>query len=171
MDKRLEKNLLKQAEALANFGIWDLDLATNKLYWSDGVYKICGFMPQEFEVTFEIGLSVIHPDDRAKAIEHMQNTLVTGQPYEIRKRFITKDKTIKHINAKAELIKDANGKPIKLYGVFQDITNLYALENSLKTKNSDLKALVENTPDIIYSIDLDFNILTFNSSFKKLLSN
>ena len=170
MAKHSEKELLSQAEIISNFGIWELDIKANALSWSDGVFRICGYEPKEFEVTYEKNLSVIHPDDRAIFIEQIQNTITTGKEFDVRKRFITKDGSIKHINSKGKLIKDFNGNGIKISGVFQDISQTVALETAYQKITSDLEALIENTPDIIYSLNIDFELVTFNSAFKKIVS-
>ena len=170
MAKHSDKELLSQAEMISNFGIWELDIKANALSWSDGVFRICGYEPKEFEVTHEKNLSVIHPDDRAIFIAQIQNTIATGKEFDVRKRFITKDGSIKHINSRGKLIQDHNGKGIKISGVFQDISHTVALETANQKITSDLEALIENTPDIIYSLNTEFELLTFNTAFKKTIS-
>ncbi len=55
---------LAEAQKMAHLGNWDRKLASVKLYWSDEMYHIFGFKPQEFEMTYEIFLDHVHPDDR-----------------------------------------------------------------------------------------------------------
>lgn len=140
MDQSTAKEFLELAETVSLLGTWELNLKTNKLTWSDGVFRICGYQPNAFEVTFESGLSIIHPEDRAFAIEKMTEAIEKGTPYEIVKRFITKDKKIIHILSKAVVIMDENNNPDKLFGVFQDITSRVQLENEYKTALKELKS-------------------------------
>ena len=63
---RENAELLNQAQEIAHLGSWELDLRTNQLTWSDEVYRIFGFKPQEFAATYEAFLDRVHPDDRAK---------------------------------------------------------------------------------------------------------
>jgi hypothetical protein len=57
-----KSDILKdQLESLTNSGTWELDLLENTLSWSDGVFKMLGYEPQEFEATFEKELEIIHP--------------------------------------------------------------------------------------------------------------
>jgi PAS domain S-box-containing protein len=170
MAKHSEKELFSQAEMTSNFGIWELDIHAHTLYWTDGVFRILGYEPQEFEVTFEKNLSFVHPDDSAIFIEQIQNTTTTGKDFDIRLRFITKDGSIKYINAKGKLIKDVKGKGLKISGVFQDVSHNVALETAYQKINSDLEALIENTPDVIYSLNSEFKLLTFNTAFKNTVS-
>ncbi|MDE3235445.1 MAG: PAS domain S-box protein [Bacteroidota bacterium] len=160
-----EKYLLAQAEMLSKFGTWELDLTNNSLYWSDGVFRICEYEPQEFVVTFEHGLSVIHPDDRERAIQQMQNTINTGKEYSIEKRFITKNNNIKHIISKGKLIKDENGNAIKLFGVFEDITEKIEAEKEKAASEQRYKLLFHKSPLPMWIYDLNsYQILEVNET-------
>nr|MBC7613198.1 PAS domain S-box protein [Pseudopedobacter sp.] len=147
------KELLELAETISLLGTWEIDLKTNEVFWSDGSFKICGYQPNEFEITLESGLAIIHPEDRSLAVEKINDAIEKGIPYEIRKRFITKDNQIIHIFSKAILIKDNEGKSIKLCGVFQDITSVVKLEeeyksaiNDLKSRNEFIETIVQHLP-------------------------
>lgn len=169
------KELLELAENIALLGTWQLDLQTNKVVWSDGSFKMCGYQPNEFEITLESGLAIIHPDDRALALEKINNAIENGIPYEIRKRFITKDHSVIHILSKGKLIKDKEGKPIELCGVFQDITSIVNLEeeykaaiNDLKSRNEFIETIVEHLPIGIAVNKISTGEATMlNSSFAK----
>lgn len=153
MEQKNENELLKLAENLSKFGTWELDLKTNELYWSDGVFRICGYEPGEFEVTFESGLAVVHPDDQEMAKAKMMEAITQGTPYEIRKRFVTKNNDVIHILSRGKLVFDENEKPLKLFGIFQDVTNEVQLEESyrsaiqdLSSRNQFIQTIVEKLP-------------------------
>lgn len=163
MAKHLQNELLSHAEAISNIGIWEFDIESNDFYWSDGVFIICGYEPQEFEVTFEKNLSVIHPDDREFTIAQVQNAIATRKGFDVRKRFITKQGAVKHINSKGNLIKDNNGNAIKLRGVFQDITHIVDLENTLKKNNDELlrtNDILKNAQKITKMGHWEYNLAT-----------
>lgn len=148
-----EKELLNLAEDLSKFGTWELDLKTNQLSWSDGVFKMCGYEPREFEVTFESNLSIIHPDDQPLAIAKMNEAITQGTSYEIRKRFIKKNKEIIHVRSRGKVIFDQDQTPLKLFGIFQDITSEVQLEESyqnairdLSSRNQFIQTIIENLP-------------------------
>lgn len=163
------KKLLNKAEVISKFGTWELDLLTNKITWSDGVYLICGYEPQSFEVTFERGLGVIHPDDREKAIHEMQETIKTGNEYKIEKRFIIANGEVRNIISRASLIKDEQGIPIKLFGVFQDITDEKLQHEELVLTKKNQETLINSTQDLIWSIDTQFCLITANRAWLSLM--
>ena len=70
---------------MAHLGNWDRNIITNELHWSDEIYRIFGFKPKEFGVTYDAFLSYIHPDDRdyvdnavKKALNGKPLTLIIG---------------------------------------------------------------------------------------------
>ena len=73
MDDNNAKELLELAETISLLGTWEIDLKTKKVLWSDGSFNICGYQPNEFEITLKSGLVIIHPEDRALAVEKMKN--------------------------------------------------------------------------------------------------
>jgi PAS domain S-box-containing protein len=147
----LEKKLtiLKQAEAIANMGSWEYNFVENTLFWSDEVYKICGYEPRAFEVTFEIGMSVIHPDDQPHTVKTFEHTIATGAPYNMEKRFVRPDGSIRFINSRGRLVYDDKGKPFSLIGIFLDITEqkqiTQQLEQLIDTTKSQNNRLIEYT--------------------------
>lgn len=102
-DLHKAKDLLLQAEDITHIGSWELDLSNNELYWSEGVFRICGYEPGEIQVDFTTGLGVIHPDDQEMAVQAMQRTIEQGNPYEIIKRFVRKDGSIRIINSRGKI--------------------------------------------------------------------
>lgn len=156
-----EKLLLEQTEVIAKTGSWELDLTNQELYWSDGVFLILEHQPQSFKVSFEFGVSVIHPDDRDKAMQEMNDAINQNKEYSVKKRFVTKNGKIKHILSSGKLVRDKNNVPYKLIGVFQDITEFVKTTEKLQTLKSRLE-IVSNTVDgILWEADA----ITFEFSY------
>jgi PAS domain S-box-containing protein len=158
--KSLNKNLtllFEQTESIAKTGSWELDLKTNKLFWSDGVFKILDYPPQSFPVTLERGLEVIHPEDREIALATMNESIQNNKDYKIQKRFITIKGEIKHILSLGKILKDENDNPYKLVGVFQDITEFVNANEEL----TNLKSLIEVTANSIDGVIWEADAATF----------
>lgn len=159
--------LLEQTESLAKVGYWELDLVNQDISWSDGVFRIVGYEPDEFEVNFKTAVDVIHPDDRDRAMAMMQATITSGADYNIQKRFVTKDGHVKHIRSVAKRIDDDEGRPVKLVGIFHDITDL--VHSKIGVNDERFKALVEQGADLTAIIDDNGVILYASPSYKTVL--
>lgn len=162
--------LLKTAEKLSKFGTWELDLNTNDLSWSDGVYLICGYEPQSFALTKEKGAAVLHPDDRERAIATLMATLQEGAEYKIQKRLLAKDGSIRHVLSRAHLTYDQHGKVQKLVGVFQDITDEVVRLAQLAEEKQLTESMLENLPVSFFILDQDGKLLKWNRRVTDILA-
>ncbi|MBW3468426.1 PAS domain-containing protein [Arthrospiribacter ruber] len=151
--KGKEVKLFRHAEDFSNFGFWELDLKDGSLYWSDGVYKIVEIDKGSIVLNQETGTNIIHPEDRAKALEMMQNAISKGAPYKINKRFLLPNGKVKNILSSGSTIFDHSKQPIKLIGVFQDITEKVEEESKLKEFSDNLQMLVNSIDGIIWEAD------------------
>src|SRR5690606_5164673 len=150
-------------ESLANVGSWELNLVKNELTWSGGVFMLLGYKPFEFKVTFNVGVEIIHPDDRQRALNHMQEALESNKPYYIKKRLIGNKNQIKYVVSKAEVIRNKKGKPVKLIGIFKDITDLVLAENENKRHLSDLNERIKEQNCLFNIANLAANHQNINS--------
>lgn len=142
--------LFNQLESIAQIGYWEVDLISNQLHWSDGVYRMLGYEPQSFAINFVKRSEVIHPDDRERATSHFNEVLEKRGKYAIQKRFISADGSIIHILSKAEFIFDDKNNPIKLLGVFQNITELVNANVKLLEETNLTQELIQNLPNVFF---------------------
>lgn len=144
---------LHHVETLIKAGTWIFDLQQNAIYWSDGVFKMLGYEPQSFSVDFEVGTNTIHPDDRKRAVQHMQDVLQKNQEYNITKRLIKSSGQAILVQSKASIIRDENGHPVKLIGVFHDITEFVEIRQQLDEARQTSHLLLENADGIFWEAD------------------
>ena len=114
---------LKEAEKIAKIGHWELDLATNTLYWSDEIYRFFDLNPQEFGATYEAFLNGAHPEDRKAVDKTFRDSVKDKISYDIVHRLLLKNGTLKNVHEKGRTIYDADGKPLRSFGTVQDITH------------------------------------------------
>jgi PAS domain S-box-containing protein len=150
--KLAEENLkyseakLKEAQAIAHLGNFESDVSTNSDKWSDEMYDILGVNKDEVTPSRELVLSFIHPDDIDAVRTEMEESLRTTRNSDIYFRFIRKDRSIRYGYVKAIFDVDINGALIRVFGVFQDVTEqkLAELERTkmvsdLMQRNKDLE--------------------------------
>ncbi len=91
--RRISENRLKIALKASLMGIWEWDIKTQKLYWSDELKEIFGLKPTEI-IDFEKYSTMLHPDDRTKMLAVIQKALQDGNSYQIEHRIIRTDGSI-----------------------------------------------------------------------------
>lgn len=163
-----KQEVLAQTEAIAHVGSWELDLTTNQLHWSDEVFRICGYEPGSFEVNFEKGLAVIHPDDQASSVAEMQQAILEKRDYAATKRFVRADGNIRYIVSRAKTILNNEGDAVRMVGVFHDITELREIERELAISQLEYKTLFEQHPDAVVSFDLKGKFTSVNDAALEL---
>jgi len=153
---RENEELLKKAQEIAHLGSFSLDLITNRLIWSDEIYRIFGLQPKELSSTYEGFLDAIHPDDREAVNSAYTNSIAEDKDsYEIEHRIIRKcSGEIRYVFEKCEHIRDASGKIVSSVGMIHDITNrkqseIAIIENERLLRESQAAAHIGS-----YSADL-----------------
>jgi len=145
---------LKNAEKIAKFGNWELNLTTNKLFWSDQIFEIFGISKSEFSATSEGFFKIVHPDDREFVYNEYKNAITSKTHYNIEHRLLLKTGEIKYVHEKGLTIYDTDGKPLKTIGTVQDITEYKLALNRLEERKETYKNLFEKSQDatlIIYN--------------------
>jgi len=126
---RKSENSLSEAQRIAHLGNWEWNIPENKTFWSDEVFRIFGFAPQQFEVTYESFLKRIHPNDRNFVEEAVNRVLANPETgYSIQHRIISLDGTERVVHERGEVKLDEDGKPAYLIGTMQDITEFKNIE-------------------------------------------
>lgn len=121
---------LRQAERMAGIGSWRLDLADMSLHWSEQVYAIYG-LPVGQMPSVEQGLSFYPEDRRAEIAEMIEHAATRGTPFDFESDFYTIDGRKRRVRSMGEA-QMVDGRPAALIGVFQDVTDRYAREQSLR---------------------------------------
>jgi diguanylate cyclase (GGDEF)-like protein/PAS domain S-box-containing protein len=113
---------LAEAQRIARLGNWERNIVTNELYWSDEAYRIFGLTPQESKLNYEIFLDMVHPDDRQSVLEATDKALRKYEPYRVEYRILQPDRTVRSVHAQGEVEFGADGKPLRMFGTLQDVT-------------------------------------------------
>jgi PAS domain S-box-containing protein len=152
---RRNETLLKQAGSMANLGAWELeflqldDVNKNPLRWSDETYRIFGYAPGSVEVTSELFLGHVNPEDRQTINDAIQQAITKRITYSIEYRINRLDYSERIIVEHAEASFNSEGRPIRMIGAVQDITGHKRTEEALKNSERTLKLLNENLENIV----------------------
>ncbi|WP_052128620.1 PAS domain S-box protein [Neosynechococcus sphagnicola] len=125
-----EKNL-QIAQRVAHLGSWQYDPATQKINWSEELFRIYGLDPSQPEPSYEDYLQLIYPQDLAQLTQMVEQAIITGTPYEIEHRLIHPDGYVRWLLGRGEAELDDEGRVIKLFGTALDITDRKEAEIAL----------------------------------------
>ncbi len=139
-NKKVEeaRKRLTLASDAAHLGIWDWDIVNNNLIWDDRMYELFGQDKNSSEKTFELWANTLHPEDKDKAIEEVNDTLNSGDGFDTSFRIIHPNGKVLYIKADAIVLRDDNGNAERMIGVNYDISELKERELTLKAQNQQL---------------------------------
>ncbi|NQE60853.1 PAS domain S-box protein [Caulobacter sp. RHG1] len=146
-----QSRLLAMTETISGVGHWRADLVERTVIWSDEVYRIYGREPGSFRPGFEHWLELVHPDDQDLLRECLRDALA-GAPQSYKIRIVRGDGVFRTCFGRATCEFDADGKPIGVFGVLEDITNREAATIALKRSRSGYKLLAASMADTVARI-------------------
>ncbi len=129
---RTSEERLAEAQRLAHLGSWEWDIKTDEISWSDEVYRIYGLVPQSVVPSFGRFMEVVHPDDRGRVKETIDNALHGNGPYDVEHRVVRPDGEVRVVHRRAEVVRGEGGEPLKMIGTAHDITERKILEERLE---------------------------------------
>ncbi len=150
---RLNELRYRLGQTAAHIGTWEYDLQTDRFWGSDEAKRIYGFDPDAVDFSTENVESCI--PERQRVRQALLDLIDRGAPYNLEFEIRPENGSApKFISSIAELHRDLHGKPKKVVGVIQDITEHKRAEEALKTSEERFRRLAENARDIIYRMSL-----------------
>src|SRR5258705_10348697 len=137
---------LEEAQRVAHVGYWEWDLETGEVIWSDETYRIFGLKPQERLMDLATVRSMVHPEDRESLYGGVDEDLLAGVRPEAEFRLVLPNgevRTVHSITSKlwssmaGDSKRDTTGRPYKLFGTVQDITERRRVEEALERTQID----------------------------------
>jgi PAS domain S-box-containing protein len=135
---RESEQRLRLATQTGKLGVWDWDIVTNHVSWSDSLYAIHGVRPDQFDGTVEGFAAFIHPEDRHSVSEAIRHSLDNDASYELEFRAIRPDGVVVWLFANATVLREG-GRPVRMLGATMDITDLKRTEEALRHSEERLR--------------------------------
>lgn len=112
---------LDLAVRAADMGIWDWDLGTGRLVWSEQMCRLLG-VPGDGQADYQTWIGLMHPEDRDRADAHVKAALQKDQPYREEFRIVLSDGSIRWLRDAGRVLRDAQGQPTRMIGVSYDVS-------------------------------------------------
>ncbi len=168
-------NKLENAQEIAELGYWHFDAVTGKLMWSKELRKICGLTPADSLPNYTQFLESIHPDYRNKLDKAIQNSINTGERYEMELQVRIADGTYHWHYAVGAPFQGTKPPYTKLAGIAMDITKRKKAEEKMQELNTQIIAsarevgmadvavsILHNVGNVLNSVNVSSNLLVEN---------
>jgi PAS domain S-box-containing protein len=135
-----EKDIrLTEAQEIARMGSWEWVLSTSKISWSDEIYVIFGLLPQKFGGELADFINTAHPDDRTVFKEALETSCRKREPLTVDYRIIRPDGSVRFLHARGKPILDDAGRPVRVVGTLQDVTERKDADRAIQELNLELQ--------------------------------
>lgn len=107
----------------AAVGVWDWDITTNILVWTEEIHKLFGYQSPILETTYENFLAAIHPKDRDLVTARVDDAINNNKEYNVEHRVVWPDGTVRWVLERGHVQRDAKGQATRMLGVVVDISD------------------------------------------------
>jgi PAS domain S-box-containing protein len=147
--KLAEEQLIEFNERFKNVAratndiVWDWELKTNNLWWSDSIYTVFGYQHEDIEPTIESWYNRLHSEDRDRTVASIHAVIDGGgQSWSGEYRFRKADSSYAYVFDRGFVIRDIRGNAVRMIGAMLDITERKRAEAALKNYSEKLEEMV-----------------------------
>lgn len=151
---------LRVSQAYGGVGVWENDLLNNRQYWSESICSLLGF-PYTEEPRWESFIQAVLPEDRERVAEANRRHIEENQPYDVDYRIQTGTGEVRWMHSAGQVEHDANGSPVRMRGIVQDITTRKHQEEKLRLAQQ----VYEHSSESMLVTEADGTILAVNPAF------
>lgn len=168
---RITSERMELVNKATSDAIWDLDLEKKTLFWGDGFGKIFGYSLENNLVDLEFWEGLIHPEDQQRVLDSLNVALEDPEllTWSSEYRFKHATQGYLYVLDKGFMIREENGKAVRMIGAVQDISSLKEAENRLQAERNLMRTIIDNIPDYIFVKDRSGKLIVCNAAQKNLL--
>ncbi|MEH1874469.1 PAS domain-containing hybrid sensor histidine kinase/response regulator [Nostoc sp.] len=157
---RESEERLRLALETSQMGLWDWNIVTNQIIWSENHELLFGLLPGSFNGSYESFLKWVHPEDRQVVRQVITQAMAQKTDYNDEFRIVRADQSTHWISAKGKFIYDDRGQAVRMIGVCMEITVCKQAEESTRELTTQvqeqaniLNAILTASVDHIYIFD------------------
>jgi PAS domain S-box-containing protein len=157
---REREEVWKLALESAGDGVWDWDISTGDLFFSERWIEILGYNSETVQFNIDEWKKLVHPEDLCLVMESIDKHLSDKAIYQNEHRILCKDGKYKWILDRGQVITySEEGVPLRMVGTYTDLTAMKIAEHQL-IQNSKLTSLGEMSAGMAHEINNPLTIIT-----------
>ena len=136
---RRSEERLRLCQEAAEIGVWDWDIASGTIEWSERNFTLHGLKPEAEGPTYEHWQRAIHPGDRDRVNAAITQAIAIGTPYQADYRVLLPGGDVRWLAVRGRVLTDEAGRPVRMLGVTLDITDRRNAADALARMNDELE--------------------------------
>ncbi len=138
----------------SNDGLWDWNVRTGEMYLSPRAKELAGYTDHELQNTPDAFLALLHPDDRAHAVDAIRAHLRDDTAYDLEFRALTKGGEYRWFRARGRSVRNAQGWAVRMAGSVSDITDRKLADAQLYAEKERAQVTLESIGDAVITTDV-----------------
>ena len=165
---REQQARMQLALSAAQQGVWELDLASDRMIWDETTFRTTGLRQASFLPEWCNFLQQCVPEEKDKLAEMLRNVLLSGQAETVTFRWRHADYGDRHLELVGKLFDAESPERRIVRGVIRDVTESILAEQALRDREAQFRQLIFQSPVAMSVIDLADNVLLINEAFVTL---
>ncbi|MBM7806674.1 serine phosphatase RsbU (regulator of sigma subunit) [Geodermatophilus bullaregiensis] len=161
-DAEVSRLRVELAIDAAGIGSFDWDLLTGELNWDDQLLAIFGYGPGEFGGTIEAFAARLHPEDRARTMQALQDAVDTCGEYSAEFRVVLPSGELRWVQGRGRALADDRGAPVRLLGAGIDMTRV-------RGDDARVARVLETMRSAFFALDPDWRFTYVNAEAERVL--
>lgn len=153
-EQRLEQSeeRLRSAVEVGRLGLWDWNVQTNRVHWSDEHFRMEGYRVGEVEPSYEAWAARLHPDDKEATEQALRHSMETHQEYGREFRVMHPDGSVRWLHGRGRFQYDDAGRPVRMIGAMIDTTQRREWEDRQKLLVAELQHRTRNLMSVVRAL-------------------
>lgn len=156
------QSVLAQAEDISPVGLWDYEIESKQLRWSDGVFRVFGRKPGDTEVSLDEFVRMVHADDRPAVAQAVRTSIEQAEPFASKYRIVRPDCQVRSMVSRGDVLRDAQGRPIRIAGIVKDVTERDRAQAALAASEARWRLALQAGGMVAFEVDLETGFTTLS---------